>query len=514
LGPASQLIIAIALAAVMGPMMAGMGTMVQAGAISVATKATVSTIDNRGNLGAVFKDVTSTDSIKGYAVSVATAGAAQSPGYDPGAMGFNAASLKTVMLKAAADATIKTAVYGGSFKDNLGSALLNTAASAGGAVAAGKIGDLGWVDGSLDKVLLHAALGGLMAEVMGSDFRTGAIAGGANEVLVGLLGDRLLPANLTPGTPEHVQAQANLVALSKIVGVLGAAATKGDLDVAAQVAENGTRYNLLGDHSAKLRDEAREKFSQTGDLKAARELVRLEGADQRSDELRAAYLRDPSSLSQKELAEFTAYLQVYAYERLKAVGPEKAQASLTSLLAGDQVFGYGYPYAGSKEQKLLWADAQRSQLGLLGSLWPHERSVDERTYLDAKHALRIGQELQGWPALAIRPSISWVDQLAVRFGRQQLPTALCKLRRGPNRPSKGISGMRLATWCLGCWAWAHWVSRSTRAGSRALCQSQEDIQMQAHPLCRQLSWCGRLECLLSREVLVSITQSMVDCLPD
>lgn len=399
LGPASQLIIAIALAAVMGPMMAGMGTMVQAGAISVATKATVSTIDNRGNLGAVFKDVTSTDSIKGYAVSVATAGAAQSLGYDPGAMGFNAASLKTVMLKAAADATIKTAVYGGSFKDNLGSALLNTAASAGGAVAAGKIGDLGWVDGSLDKVLLHAALGGLMAEVMGSDFRTGAIAGGANEVLVGLLGDRLLPANLTPGTPEHVQAQANLVALSKIVGVLGAAATKGDLDVAAQVAENGTRYNLLGDHSAKLRDEAREKFSQTGDLKAARELVRLEGADQRSDELRAAYLRDPSSLSQKELAEFTAYLQVYAYERLKAVGPEKAQASLTSLLAGDQVFGYGYPYAGSKEQKLLWADAQRSQLGLLGSLWPHERSVDERTYLDAKHALRIGQELQGMASL-------------------------------------------------------------------------------------------------------------------
>ncbi|MEN8638242.1 DUF637 domain-containing protein [Pseudomonas sichuanensis] len=245
LGPASQLIIAIALAAVMGPMMVGMGTMVQAGAVSVATKATVSTIDNRGNLGAAFKDVTSSDSIKGYAVSMATAGAAQSLGYDPGVMGFNGASLKTVMLKAAADATIKTAVYGGSFKDNLGSALLNTAASAGGAVAAGKIGDLGWVDGSLDKVLLHATLGGLMAEVMGSDFRTGAIAGGANEALVGLLGDKLLPANLTPGTPEHFQAQANLVALSKIVGVLGAAATEGDLDVAAQVAENGTRYNYL-----------------------------------------------------------------------------------------------------------------------------------------------------------------------------------------------------------------------------------------------------------------------------
>jgi hypothetical protein len=132
--------------------------------------------------------------------------------------------------------------------------------------------------------------------------------------------------------------------------VLGAAATKGDLDVAAQVAENGTRYNLLGDHSAKLRDEAREKFSQTGDLKAARELVRLEGADQRSDELRAAYLRDPSSLSQKELAEFTAYLQVYAYERLKAVGPEKAQASFDQSARRRSGVRLRYPYAGSKEQ--------------------------------------------------------------------------------------------------------------------------------------------------------------------
>jgi hypothetical protein len=452
----------------MGPMMAGMGTMVQAGAISVATKATVSTIDNRGNLGAVFKDVTSTDSIKGYAVSVATAGAAQSPGYDPGAMGFNAASLKTVMLKAAADATIKTAVYGGSFKDNLGSALLNTAASAGGAVAAGKIGDLGWVDGSLDKVLLHAALGGLMAEVMGSDFRTGAIAGGANEVLVGLLGDRLLPANLTPGTPEHVQAQANLVALSKIVGVLGAAATKGDLDVAAQVAENGTRYNLLGDHSAKLRDEAREKFSQTGDLKAARELVRLEGADQRSDELRAAYLRDPSSLSQKELAEFTAYLQVYAYERLKAVGPEKAQASLTSLLAGDQVFGYGYPYAGSKEQNCSGPMRSAVSWGCWGRFGRMRGASTSGLTWTLNMRCALAKSYRGWPALAIRPSISWVDQLAVRFGRQQLPTALCKLRRGPNRPSKGISGMRLATWCLGCWAWALGIKVDSSRFSGAL----------------------------------------------
>ncbi|UZE24278.1 DUF637 domain-containing protein [Pseudomonas sp. B21-056] len=245
LGPASQLIIAIALAAVMGPMMAGLNTMVQAGAISVATKATVSTIDNRGNLGAVLKDVTSKDSMKGYAVSIATAGVAQGLNYNPSTVGFNTEGLKTVAMKVTADAAIKTAVYGGSFKDNLATSLAGTAASIGGAYGAGKIGDLGLAEGGLEKILLHSALGGLMAEVMGGDFRTGAIAGGANEALIGLLGDTLLPSNLKPGTPEYIQAQENLVALSKIAGVLGAAASNGDLDVAAQVAENGTRYNFL-----------------------------------------------------------------------------------------------------------------------------------------------------------------------------------------------------------------------------------------------------------------------------
>ena len=128
LGPAAQLIIAIALAAVMGPMMAGMNTMLQAVAVNVATKATVSTIDNRGNLGKVLKDVTSKESIKGYTVAAATAGVAQGLNYNPSAMGLDAKSLQTVAVKVTADALIKTAVYGGSFKDNLAASAAGTAA--------------------------------------------------------------------------------------------------------------------------------------------------------------------------------------------------------------------------------------------------------------------------------------------------------------------------------------------------------------------------------------------------
>ncbi|MHC8412486.1 two-partner secretion domain-containing protein [Pseudomonas sp. Hz4] len=245
LGPASQLIIAIALAAVMGPMMAGMNAMLQAVAVSAATKATVSTIDNRGNLGKVIKDVTSKDSIKGYVTAAATAGVMQGLNYNPGALGLDAKSMQIVAIKVTADALIKTAVYGGSLKDNLASSAVSVAASIGGAVGAGEIGDLPLPEGGLAKILLHAGLGGLLAEAMGGDFRTGALAGGANEILVGLLGDKLLPSNLVPGSAEYNQAQANLLALSQIVGVLGAAASGGDVGVGAAVAANATQYNYL-----------------------------------------------------------------------------------------------------------------------------------------------------------------------------------------------------------------------------------------------------------------------------
>ena len=254
LGPASQLIIAILMAAVVGPAALGalsstLGTTLSYGLSAVAsgaaTNATVSFINNGGNIGAVFKDITSSDSMKGYAVSFATAGVAKGLNFDPGAMALNTESLKVFAMKVTADALIKTTVYGGSFKDNLASSAMGTAASIGGAYGAGKIGDLPLGDGSLEKIILHAGLGGLLAEAMGGDFKSGAIAGGANEILIGLLGDKFLPNDLTPGTEEYEQAKSNLLVLSRIVGVLGAAATNGDIEIASAVSENATQYNYL-----------------------------------------------------------------------------------------------------------------------------------------------------------------------------------------------------------------------------------------------------------------------------
>ncbi|WP_095125693.1 deaminase domain-containing protein [Pseudomonas sp. Irchel s3a12] len=398
LGPASQLIIAIALAAVMGPAMAGISTMMQSVAVNIATTATVSTVNNRGNLSRVLKDVTSKEAIKSYVVSAGSAGVAQGLNYNPSSMGFNTESYKLIAMKVGADALIKTAVYGGNFKDNLASSAAGTAASIGGAIGAGKIGDMG-PDISLSKIALHAGLGGLLAEAMGGDFRTGAIAGGANEVLVGLLGEKLLPSSYVKGSPEYNQAQANILALSQIVGVLGATMSGGDAGTAAAVAANATQYNFLGDHAQAERDRARKEFNETNGIDPARQLVKLEGADHRSDNLLAKFHSDRSSLTPAESVELNAYMQVYAADMLSKPGAtvDSVKRLVTQLYSEGPTTTGVYLYAGTTEAKNAFADAMRAQLdGWFDQLaWIRPKTENELIYKDAQGYLRINNEQQG-----------------------------------------------------------------------------------------------------------------------
>ncbi|MBJ7548137.1 hemagglutinin repeat-containing protein, partial [Pseudomonas sp. OA3] len=119
LGAGAQLIIAIAMAVIVGPAAAAAAGGGTAGAIAGAvatgasTNAAVSTINNRGNLGAVFKDVTSSEAVKGYLVSGATAGVGGYLGYNPADLGFSWDSAGQFAVKTTLDAGIKTAVYGG-----------------------------------------------------------------------------------------------------------------------------------------------------------------------------------------------------------------------------------------------------------------------------------------------------------------------------------------------------------------------------------------------------------------
>ena len=259
LGPASQLIIAIVMAAIVGPAalsaFASMGTVGAAGLAAVATgaatNATTSFINNGGNLGAVFKDVTSSDALKGYVISGVTAGLTAGV-FDgivktttnplTGKVTVDLSSLEGVgrfagnqILQGGTSTLLSKALgQGGSMNDALKNALFNTLAAA----SFSAVGDYTkgvFDDGSLQKIAIHAMVGGLLAEVTGGDFKTGALAAGANEALVGVL-DNLVKGN------------DNLLTMSsQIVGVLAATAQKdvdaSTLEKAAWVAKNASQYN-------------------------------------------------------------------------------------------------------------------------------------------------------------------------------------------------------------------------------------------------------------------------------
>lgn len=243
LGAGAQLIIAIVMAAVIGPAAGALGTVGGAVVTSVATKGVISTINNRGNLGAITKDMTSKDSVKGYVASGVTAGLVG--GYDPGAMRFNWQSVGEVAKVTVVQAGVKTAIYGGSIKDNLRDAALGNAVGIAGAMGADAIGKLPLESGSFEKIALHATLGGMLSEAMGGDFRTGAIAAGANEVMLGWIGDHIAPADLERTSAAYQEGRQKLLMLSQLVGVLAAGLSGGDAQVAATVAANATANNYL-----------------------------------------------------------------------------------------------------------------------------------------------------------------------------------------------------------------------------------------------------------------------------
>ena len=263
LGAGAQLVIAIVMAAVVGPgAMAAMGggALGAAGAavaVSASTNATVSFVNNRGDLGAVLKDTTSSDALKGYAISGVTAGLTQGlyndltgtyTDFTTGKISFTSGvglnsfegigrfAAQQALQNSTAAGLSKILGQGGDLGDVLQNTLYNTLAAASFNAVGGYTKGV-YTDGSLQKIMIHAMVGGLLAEASGGDFKTGALAGGANEALVDQLntwvgGDQTL-LNMT----------------SQLVGVLAAAAQKDatidDLNKGKWVAENATQYNYL-----------------------------------------------------------------------------------------------------------------------------------------------------------------------------------------------------------------------------------------------------------------------------
>lgn len=109
------------------------------------------------------------------------------------------------------------------------------------------------------KLGAHALVGGLIAELAGGDFRTGALAAGANEAFVSSVGDKIF----NDGMHDQLLAMT-----SQLIGLTVAAAAGGsdkDQAVAGWVASQATKYNSLDHPTAeKLLNELKSCKSTAG----------------------------------------------------------------------------------------------------------------------------------------------------------------------------------------------------------------------------------------------------------
>ena len=262
LGPAAQLAIAIMMAAVMGPAGFGLSGVPLAGATSLATTGAVSTINNKGDLGAALKETLSKESLKSAATAMAVAGALQfadekwfkaGDAANNGAVNIEngqalpvASTPDNVLTwsnapdvalrvggRAVISGSISTAINGGSLKDNLLGSLAGEASTVAMATGFKWVGDktISFESGSLPKIVSHAIVGGLIAQATGGDFKTGAAAAGLNEAMVNAL-----------SSAAQGNEQVHMM-LSQLTGLVAAAAVNGELEKGVQVAQSATEYN-------------------------------------------------------------------------------------------------------------------------------------------------------------------------------------------------------------------------------------------------------------------------------
>ncbi|AWH88634.1 DUF637 domain-containing protein [Limnobaculum parvum] len=282
LSPAAAAVIAIVVTvctagagAAAGGAVAGTSTVAAAGAttaaaVSAATaaavqalaaQATLSLINNQGDVGKVLKDLGSKDNVKSLAASVVAAGViagvdtqmgwsqsgkAASTSYTAGSTTEQIATITPVsqpsfdtwwtgnsqlsswdiaqrtVVHSGISAGVDTAINGSNFLESFGTSLMFNAGNELGRASSWYIGEnaaLFGGDGSFGKSVIHGLNGGLIAELTGGDFAAGAGAGFATELASGVIGGFAL----TPEEQRQVQNGEKLFyvddnGLARIIG--------------------------------------------------------------------------------------------------------------------------------------------------------------------------------------------------------------------------------------------------------------------------------------------------------
>ncbi|HGH6167888.1 TPA: DUF637 domain-containing protein, partial [Neisseria meningitidis] len=207
---------------------------------SLASQASVSFINNKGDVGKTLKELGRSSTVKNLVVAAATAGVADKIG----ASALNNVSDKqwinnlTVNLaNAGSAALINTAVNGGSLKDNLEANILAALVNTAHGEAASKIKQLD--QHYIAHKIAHAIAGCAAAAANKGKCQDGAIGAAVGEILGEALLDGRDPGSL------NVKDRAKIIAKAKLAAGTVAALSKGDVNAAANAAAVAVESNAL-----------------------------------------------------------------------------------------------------------------------------------------------------------------------------------------------------------------------------------------------------------------------------
>ncbi len=245
----------------------------QAGFASLVSQAAVSLAENQGNISKTFGALSRSDTVKSIVTSMTVAGALQGldqfMGWDQAIQGGTLPTTgkllatdnatwtqvaQRVASQSVVSSTLGTAIQCGSFIDNFKTALLSHIGSQFHAEGANLIGDNGAILGHAGKVLSHATLSGLSAQICGGNVN-GAVAvigSLAAEIAAISLGDNTIKAE---EWQKRSESQAQFVRL--FGGIAGGIFTgePGGVYSGARGAENSFLYNYLSHHQQKLMEK-------------------------------------------------------------------------------------------------------------------------------------------------------------------------------------------------------------------------------------------------------------------
>ena len=207
---------------------------------SLASQASVSLINNKGDVGKTLKELGRSSTVKNLVVAAATAGVADKIG----ASALNNVSDKqwvnnlTVNLSNAGSAAlINTAVNGGSLKDNLEANILAALVNTAHGEAVSKIKQLD--HHYIAHKIAHAVAGCATAAANKGKCQDGAIGAAVGEILGEALLDGRDPGSL------NVKDRAKIIAKAKLAAGTVAALSKGDVNAAANAAQIAVENNTL-----------------------------------------------------------------------------------------------------------------------------------------------------------------------------------------------------------------------------------------------------------------------------